>query len=149
MAKKPKMVKIMVTRTNILYSIAAVRRILGLADRVMVQIREFGWVIWVWVKGRRPTFISKKLFKQHFVDRRKAEAKGLTVTQNVFNKNEFTVRNEAKKSAYQVTAGNGVISCECEDFNNQINFFGRAACKHVYAVLGILGHSSLKDFVNL
>jgi len=39
----------MVTAFNILYSAAAVRRLLGLGAWVEVQIREFAWVIWVWV----------------------------------------------------------------------------------------------------
>ncbi len=136
----------MVTRTNILYSVSAVRRLLGLGDRVSIQIREFGWVIWVWVKGLRPTFISKKLFKKHFVDRRKAEARSLLVTRNVFNVNSYTVRNENKDTVYNVSLTTNAAACECEDYRNQNQFFGRGMCKHGYAVLGQLGHNSLKDF---
>jgi hypothetical protein len=37
----------MVTATNILYSVSAVKRLLGLGDRITVKIQEFGFVIWV------------------------------------------------------------------------------------------------------
>lgn len=71
----------MVTAFNILYSAAAVRRLLGLGAWVEVQIREFAWVIWVWVKGRRPTFIGKARFRQHFVDWRRRQGAALVVAQ--------------------------------------------------------------------
>jgi hypothetical protein len=137
----------MVTATNILYSVSAVKRLLGLGDRTLVKIQEFAKVVWVWVKGKRPTFISKKAFKQHFVDRRKAQAKGLAVTRNGFNSTTYSVKNEAKNSSYKVVLGSSAIACECEDYRNQTEFFGRGVCKHGYAVLAQLGYSSLKDFV--
>jgi predicted nucleic acid-binding Zn finger protein len=139
--------KKMVTRKNILYSIAAVKRMLGLSDHAVIVIREFGWVIWVWVKGLRPTFISKKAFKKHFVDRRKQEGKGLSVSE-ACDKSKFTVSNPVKNSSYEVSVSENAIACECEDFSNQINFFGQGACKHIYSVLHQLGFGSLKDYLN-
>ena len=53
----------MVTAFNILYSAAAVRRLLGLRSSAQVELKEFARVIWVWVKGQRPTFISKAVFQ--------------------------------------------------------------------------------------
>lgn len=137
----------MVTATNILYSVSAVRRLLGLGDRIAVKIQEFGWVVWVWVVGKRPTFISKKLFKQQFVDRRKAQAKGLVVTRNTYESCSYSVRNEAKDSVYKVVLGVDEIACECEDYKNQREFFGRGCCKHGYAVLAQIGYSSLRDYL--
>jgi SWIM zinc finger len=137
----------MITRFNLLYSVAAVRRMLGLADDVAVQIREFFKVIWVWVKGKRPTFISKYAFKVHFVDRRKAAARALTVTPNLFLSHIFTVRNETKATTYKVNVQIGGILCECDDFSNQAQFFGKACCKHAYAVLNHLGFASLADYI--
>jgi hypothetical protein len=138
----------MVTRSNILYSVSAVKRLLGLGDRVFVKIQEFANVVWVWVKGKRPTFISKKAFKQHFVDRRKAQANGLVVTQNVNCNATFTVKNETKGNSYQTAIYETAIACECEDYQNQKEFFGRGVCKHGYAVLAHLGFSSLKDYIS-
>jgi hypothetical protein len=137
----------MVTSSNILYSVSSVKRLLGLGDRILVKIQEFAKVVWVWVQGKRPTFISKKAFKQHFVDRRKAQAKGLTVTRNGFNSSAYSVRNEARNTSYKVILGNSAIACECEDYRNQTEFFGRGVCKHGYAVLAQLGYSSLKDYL--
>jgi hypothetical protein len=138
----------MVTRSNILYSVSAVKRLLGLGDRIFVKIQEFANVVWVWVKGKRPTFISKKAFKQHFVDRRKAQAKGLVVTQNAYCDATFTVKNETKGNSYQTAIYETAIACECEDYQNQKEFFGRGVCKHGYAVLAHLGFSSLKDYIS-
>ncbi|HEY9749452.1 MAG TPA: hypothetical protein V6C63_12270 [Allocoleopsis sp.] len=137
----------MVTAFNLVYSVAAVRRLLGLAHEAQVQIREFFKVIWVWVQGKRPTFISKAVFKAHFVEWRKAAARALAVTQNVFQPSIFSVRNETKNSAYQVQCFSGGLLCKCEDFKNQAQFFGKACCKHIYGVLGHLGFDSLQHYI--
>lgn len=135
----------MVTSSNLVFSVAAVRRLLGLAASVAVQIREFAWVVWVWVRGKRPTFISKKAFYQHFVDRRKAEAKNLTVQKEQFQ-NLHTVSNPSKGSSYQVATLPNEIDCTCDDYKNQIDFWGKGCCKHGYAVLGVLGFTSLANY---
>ncbi|AFY74768.1 hypothetical protein Syn7502_02831 [Synechococcus sp. PCC 7502] len=137
----------MVTKFSILYSVSAVRRLLGLGDRIAVKIQEFGWVIWVWVSGKRPTFISKKAFKQHFVDKRRAAARGLVVTRNAYQSCSYSVRNESKDSVYKVVLGVNAIACECDDYRNQTEFFGHGVCKHGYAVLAQIGYSSLKDYL--
>ena len=137
----------MVTASNIVYSVAAVRRLLGLASSVKVVLKEFACVVWVWVKGQRPTFISKALFKQHFAEWRKAQSKGLKVTERLDRPNAYTVRNEYKDSTYIVeTLANGVC-CPCEDFKNQLEFLGRGCCKHGYAVLAHLGFGSLREYI--
>jgi hypothetical protein len=137
----------MVTAQNILYSVSAVRRILGIAHNAAIQIQPFAHVIWVWVKGQRPTFISKKVFKQHFVERRKSQALVLQVTQCLDAAYQFTVRNAAKDSIYIVEALPTQLRCECEDFKKQQQFFGKAACKHVFATLNYLGFNTLVDYI--
>jgi E3 ubiquitin-protein ligase DOA10 len=136
----------MVTSTNILFSVAAVKRLLGLASDIQVQIREFFKVIWVWIKGKRPTFISKAKFTQHFVDRRKAQSKDIQAIQN--SESKFTAFNPESGSRYSVDVSRSMIACSCEDYRNQITFLGRGCCKHGYAVLEFLGFSSLKDYLN-
>jgi hypothetical protein len=37
--------------------------------------------------------------------------------------------------------------CTCDDFNNQLEFFGRGCCKHGYAVLNSLGCQSLEHYL--
>ena len=64
----------MINATNFVYSKAAAARILGIkvyARRKRSCDARFEiWykVCFVVVKGQRPTFISKKAFRQHFVD---------------------------------------------------------------------------------
>ncbi|MBW4578660.1 MAG: hypothetical protein KME42_03685 [Tildeniella nuda ZEHNDER 1965/U140] len=138
----------MVTAFNLIYSVSAIRRLLGLAVGVSIRIQKFFYVIWVHVAGRRPTFISKSAFKAHFVEHRKAAAKALTVTKSVFQGHIYSVRNESKGTAYQINIGSGQPICSCDDFNNQIQFLnGLACCKHAYAVLGHLGYGSLREYL--
>lgn len=137
----------MVTRENLVFSVSAARRLLSVVQGVSIQIREFFKVVWVWVKGKRPTFVSKQAFKQHFVDRRRAAARALTATQWVDQPRYFTVRNESKSSTYQLEAFRDRIECQCDDYKNQIQFIGRGCCKHGYAVLNRLGFSSLAHYI--
>lgn len=136
----------MVTHTNILFSVSAVRRMLGLDSKAAIQIREFFRVIWVWVKGKRPTFISKTAFKQHFVDRRKVDSKDVRV--RVTEDGSYTAFSLISGRQYSLEINEKAIACTCEDYHNQIQYFGRGVCKHGYAVLNFLGFNSLKDYVN-
>jgi predicted nucleic acid-binding Zn finger protein len=138
----------MVTAFNILYSAAAARRLLGLSSSAKVELKEFARVIWVWVKGKRPTFISKAVFKAHFAQWRKAQSKGLKVTERFDMANHYTVRNVYKDTAYVVEARVDGVFCTCDDFNNQLEFFNRGCCKHGYAVLAHLGFASLGEYLN-
>lgn len=136
-----------VTVSNILFSAAAVRRLLGLSQSAKVQIQVWANVIWVWVKGKRPTFLSKQVFKAHFVEWRKLQARDLTVTKRLDVPNHYTVRNEAKNSVYILEARADGLFCTCDDFNNQLEFFGRGCCKHGYAVLVRFGFGSLSEYI--
>jgi hypothetical protein len=137
----------MVSAFNILYSASAVRRMLGIAQSVSIRIQQFAFVIWVHVKGQRPTFISKMPFRVHFAEWRKAQGLGLVATQWVDQATRFTVRNESKGSAYVVDASPSSLNCTCEDYKNQIQFLGRGCCKHGYAVLNKLGFNSLAKYI--
>jgi len=137
----------MVSAFNILYSASAVRRLLGVAQGVSIRLQNFFYVIWVHVAGCRPRFISKKVFKQHFAEWRKAQARGLTATQWVDQATRFTVRNESKGSAYVVDASPSHLDCTCDDYKNQTQFLGRGCCKHGYAVLHKLGFDSLANYI--
>lgn len=137
----------MVTASNIIYSASAARRLLGLRSSAKVEIREFARVVWVWVKGQRPTFMSKRLFKQHFVEWRKAQSRGLKVTERLDVANHYTIRNEAKDTVYILEARADGLFCTCDDLNNQLEFFGKGCCKHGYAVLNYLGFGSLREYI--
>lgn len=129
------------------YSAAAVRRLLGLGPATPVQMQEFAQVIWVWVKGQRPTFISKKALKAHFVQHRQREAAQLRVSDWLRNPGQFTVTNGISGSRHQVTTWRDRLECSCEDYHWQVQYFGRGCCKHGYAVLQYLGFESLRDYL--
>ena len=137
----------MVSAFNILYSASAVRRIFNVAANVTVRIQRFAFVIWVHIAGQRPRFVSFADFKRHFVDRRKSDATKLRAEKEPIFQNLYTVSNPAKGSSYQVALLDKKVDCNCEDFKNQIQFFGKACCKHAYAVLSQLGFSSLCDYI--
>lgn len=136
----------MATRTTFVYSAAAVRRMLGLSPSAQVQLREFFNVMWVWVKGRRPTFISKADMKSHFVEHRKAQAAKLSLTDWLRDPPRFTVTNPETGSHHLVTCLPDRILCDCEDYHWQMEFFGGGCCKHGYAALAYLGYDSLRDY---
>jgi hypothetical protein len=135
------------SKTQMLFSASAVRRLLGVASGLKVRIQEWFKVVWVCVEGKRPTLISKKAFLLHFVEWRKAQSRSMQVTANIARSDLFTVRNETKSSVYKVQCYTGGLMCDCEDFKNQSHFLGKACCKHGYAVLAKLGFSSLSDYI--
>ncbi len=138
----------MVTAQNLLYSVAAARRILGIYyPEIKVTIQVWAKVILVISDGRRPRFISKKVFRQHFVDRRRQEAKALQVWATA--PHTFKVTNPKKGSEYNVVSKNDAIYCECEDYKNQLSFWGKAACKHSYAVLFNMGYTELSQYLRI
>jgi hypothetical protein len=132
---------------QLVFSVSAVRRILGVSSELEIKIQIWYKVLWVCVAGRRPTFISKQALIVHFAEWRKATGRPLLVTPVVSRNDLFTVRNEGKNSTYKVQAYTGGVACECEDFKNQSRFLGRACCKHCYAVLGHLGFGSLSEYI--
>jgi len=137
----------MATRSTFVYSAAAIRRLMGLPASVPVQIREFFNVVWVWVKGDRPTFVSKADLKRHFVERRKDDAQSLKVTDWLRTPARYTVTNPETGSQYIVSEHRDRLDCDCEDYYWQQQFIGRGCCKHGYAVLQYLGFESLHDFI--
>jgi hypothetical protein len=137
----------MITATNLLYSKAAIARMEGVEIEDVLRLEVWANVVFVIIRGRRPRFYSKQAFKVHFVQWRQAKARALTATQNLFNPNIFYVRNETKRTAYTVNFFTGGATCECDDFDNQKNFFNIACCKHIYAALDQLGFSSLRAYI--
>ena len=137
----------MATRSTLLYSAAAVRRLLGLPASAPVQVREFLKVVWVHVRGQRPTFISKTDLKIHFVERRKEDACSLEVTDWLRDPAHYTVTNPQSGSRHEVAGHRDRLACDCEDYHWQQRFWGRGCCKHGYAVLQYLGFDSLRSYV--
>ena len=119
----------MVNATNILYSQSATERLFGQGAKLLEVFRK---IVLVHINGQRPKFVSKKVFHQHFNDRRIQEANSLQVARC---QGFYAVKNPKKDSLYVVTPlGNDEHSCTCEDYKNQFSFWGKGRCKHIYAV---------------
>lgn len=131
---------------QLVYSASAARRLLGAKPSKPCSISVFSNSIWVHLKGQRPTFISKRKFKQHFADWRKQQAATLTVVQWYEDPRWFSVSNPAKGTAYHLDCTADAIDCDCEDYKNQVILLGRGCCKHGYAVLAYFGLSSLREY---
>lgn len=152
----------MINSKNFVDSKAAAARILGIKVYAIARLEIWYKVCFVVVKGQRPTFISKKAFRQHFVDWRIEQSRSLCVAQ--VNRDghltlarqprqpcpqHYRVVNPKKNSVYSVWAFEDGFDCECEDYKNQILIFsnGKACCKHAYGVLTWLGYNRLSDYV--
>lgn len=138
----------MVTKRNLIYSIAAARRIIGGVFPI-VRVEKWFKVCLVVFEGCRARFMSQRVFLQHFVAWRKRQAIALTVTPDPSVRGTFLVENAAKSSQHLVHAfGRSGIGCSCEDAENQLKFLGRrGCCKHGYAVLNHLGFDSLRAYI--
>jgi hypothetical protein len=136
------------TAEQLLYSKSAAARLLDVDFEEILDLQVWGTGIWINIEGQRPRIISKRVFKQHFVDWRKAAARSLRVTSQVFVRNTYTVRNETKETRYEVQLLSGCVTCTCEDFAKQQQVFKQGCCKHLYAALEFCGYSSLADYLN-
>jgi hypothetical protein len=139
----------MVTATNLIYSVSAVRRIFNIAAGVAVRMERWAFVVWINISGQRTRFVSFADFKRHFVDRRKSEAQSLSVSRVANFGNIFNVQNPDKNSFYQVYVTADKVVCGCDDYRNQDTFLDgkRRCCKHGYAVLRVLGFNSLHEYL--
>ena len=137
----------MVTAQNLIYSKAAAARMLNLDYTLIKDIEIWDKVVLIKVQDQRAKFISKKNFRQHFVDWRKARSYGLETTPDIYNEELFTVLNPHKNTSYQVSLQVKGLICNCEDWANQKELLGKACCKHCYSVLNYLNYSSLKEYI--
>ncbi len=92
--------------------------------------------------------LEKAEFKQLFVSDRQARSKSLTVTKHLNSGLNYTVRNEDNGHRYQVNLTSNAVRCECADYQKQIEAIGKGCCKHGYGVLGVLGFTSLADYID-
>ncbi|NET31367.1 MAG: hypothetical protein F6K19_05115 [Cyanothece sp. SIO1E1] len=130
----------MVTAENLVYSRAAASRILGLLYRRVNHLKVFNNAVWVWVPGKRPTFLSKKLFEQHFHEWRMQQAQSLTVMEN--GPGTWTVYNPKRGTCYRVSLEAQEYTCECEDFKSQAVYLEQQPlCKHCWAVVSCCSSS--------
>jgi len=70
----------MINAINLVYSKSSAARILGLEYSDIERIEIWSKVIWIKPFNRKALMVSKKDFKQHFVDIRKQRSKSLQLT---------------------------------------------------------------------
>ena len=138
----------MINAQNLIYSKSAAARILQVDYLEIENLEIWNKVILVKVREQRPTFISKKTFKQHFAEWRRTKAKALQATPHLYNQDLFTVHNPYKDTRYQVSVHSQELICNCEDWSNQKEYLGKACCKHCYSVLNYLNYSTLKEYLD-
>jgi len=126
---------------KLLFNASSTRRILGLAPSTQVKIQVWDKVIWVWVKGKRPTLISKKRYYQEFSRYRKQGGEQV----KVYFANGF--KAEGAKETYSLDPQENYIDCNCFDMKQQKEVWGKGCCKHGYALLEMFGYKSLQDYV--
>lgn len=137
----------MITAQSLLYSKSAIARMERVEVKDVVRLEVWANCIFIIIRGRRPRFYSKTAFQVHFVEWRKAQAKELQAFRNAFSHNIYWVHNQSKGTRYTVQMYPGGATCECEDFKNQMQFFGKACCKHIYRCLAQIGHNSLAEYI--
>lgn len=139
----------MITKSNLIFSIAAAGRIL---EKRIYEVRLLPFVVLVrglLANGQKfCRFVSKRDFLTHFTDRRKKEAENVDLVPNTQDSSKFWAYSSAPGGkVYTLTKELRFITCSCEDYQNQQKFLQRGICKHGYSVLFYLGFSSLKEYV--
>jgi hypothetical protein len=151
----------MITSENLIYSKAALSRVLKINPKSIVKFEVWDKVVFVIIKGQRPTFVSKKVFKKEFSDFRNRNSKSVNIIPHSVSDKLFLAQSEGKAERHQVeiyqTYDNLIKSrCVCEDYKNQLEnrFYLKKelgtsdrSCKHQIALETFLG-GNLRDYVN-
>lgn len=128
--------------TSLIFTKSAIARILHIKPAQIVEYRVWAFVVWVHVKGQRPTMLSKKAFYGDFVQYRKDGGKALEGRVIKHDRVSYTVQGT---QPYSVKAMQAIV-CTCEDYKKQTDLLGGGVCKHGYAVLGVMGLRSLAEY---
>ena len=133
----------MTTKEKLIYSKTAASRMLNCLPH-QVSIEVWDKIVLAKAKGRRPVFVSKKAFQQHFVEIRKQKALDVTLYQQ--SDTEWLAQSPDSKTYHNIEITNNRITCTCEDYRNQQQILGNACCKHIYSLIFQNGFNSLRDF---
>lgn len=136
------------TSNQLLYSKSAIARVLNISLPEIERYQFWKTGVWVKVVGQKPTIVSFKTLKQHFVDFRKNNIDSLIAHQDSQNQSHWQVYNSQSQSCYQLELHSDKITCNCDDYLTQQQLLPKACCKHCYKVLNQIGFSSLQDYLN-
>ncbi len=151
----------MIDTNNFIYSKSALARALKINPKSIVRFEIWDKVIFVIVKGKRPTFISKNLFKKEFIEFRQGGSKTVNIIPHAVSDKLFLAQSKGGGERHQVeiyqTYDNLIKSrCVCGDYKKQLEnrFYLKKelgtsdrSCKHQIALETFLG-GNLRDYVN-
>ena len=140
----------MIDTNNFIYSKSALARVLKINTSKIVRFEIWDKVIFCIIKGQRPTFVSKKVFKQEFKNFRNRNSKSVNIIPHSVSDKLFLAQSEGKAERHQVeiyqTYDNLIKSrCTCKDYK-KLGTSDRS-CKHQIALETFLG-GNLRDYVN-
>lgn len=140
------------------FTLTAASRILNLNPSSIGWVRTFfNWathkfstVVLVWLKGKRPRFISRKAFYDYFVSSRKERATSVMISPTG-TPGTWNALSSGSQDWHAVSVEADHLRCTCHDYQKQTEAFpsklGAVACKHVFATLNTLGYVSLSTYV--
>jgi hypothetical protein len=138
---------------QLFFTKAAAARLLPFATKIEV-VRVFRGsiqVTYLTKNGRCSTFLSKSAFYQDFIAFRKEGAKSCTVKRWLAGsyQNHYECFSGKGENIRTVRLVAGTVNCSCPDWERQRTELGKTAvgCKHILAVVGTLGHSSLTNYL--
>jgi len=115
------------------------------SDIKMILVKTQDYCI-VTLKTGEKIKVTAKEIKETITNRRKERAKNIEIIDNPDN--TYTARNSIKESEYQLIPKDSYIYCTCPDYSNQSIALKSddVCCKHIWALLGYLGFSSLSEY---
>jgi len=136
----------MLTKETLIYNRAAAARLLKVEPEEIRKLEIWPSVVYVQAYGKKPRFISKKAFKEDFVNSRKSRARNLRA--EALGPGLFLVPSERIPNKSYRVREKDQFTCECQDWLNQkLAGIQNATCKHIYSVLFFLGFSSLREYL--
>ncbi len=134
---------------TLVFNRSAASRLLGCKPEEILKFEVWQSVIFVHVKGQRPTFLSKIRFYYDFASIRKQGAKHCKIEAPLagYPKQYSVISEGLDKRWHNVWMSRAYQSCDCCDFEEQKRLWGKGMCKHQYAVLDHLGCSSIAEAI--
>lgn len=103
-----------------------------------------GDIVAIEIQNFKIEYLPLSDYEQIFIKNRQERLEEIRIDNK---ENKILAVNIHKQSFYQLTPTDNAIHCECIDYQNQINAFGKGTCKHGYALLSHYNLSSLSDYI--
>ena len=133
----------------LLVTYSSTARIIGIDSNQIFDFifGEDGETIIVTLNNWETHRIDKSEYKKDFVKIRRNRGLHLSVTQDLDLPSLYAIKNNQNRHYHLVETYDEEIYCDCKDYENQIEGFGKGCCKHGYAVLKLMGLTTLRDYI--